>query len=720
MHRMRFFPAPFLLVAFTCLPASAQSERPYPFRAAHYDVEALIQPSEQTIKVEARVEFVAAEVSRNVLVQLHPDLQVQSIKTANGQPLNFERDDHSPLILNIALPEVESPGKSVTLTFEYSGPVSNEDDSPAKGIRLASVDKTSAYLLQPARWFPLTDYPANRYTGTFKIVVPDTFAVVGTGRADPPAMLPGIGRSQPGQAAYVFHCDKAGPVGTFVAGQLQLSPQQSEGLSIPVYTPPAQAVTAPAYASALTRILSFYEETFGPLVDPPNRPEITIAQMPDGSLSGFSAPGLILISARQWSAKPDGLLLAEMAAGQWWNNRVMPASLADEWLSDGMDSYASAMYAEESEGIAGLHKALENFAVGSLMFDDTIPISESEHVDQFTERYRSIVVDKGAMVFHMLRSEMGDDAFDSLLLDFYKQHIGKNVTLAQFETLAAAKVPPPVKGDPPLNLVSFFSQWLNSTGIPEFSMDYIVYRIPKGFKVVGRIKQGLDLFRMPVEVRVDTEGNPETKKILVTGTSTEFTIYTFGRPKPNGVTIDPNNNLLKSSPKLHVRALVARGESLAQLGKYYDAIQEYQRALDLQSNSSLALFRTGEALFYEKNYNAAANSFRAALGGDLDPKWIEVWSHIYIGQIYDLNGQRARAVNEYQLAQHLNDNTAGAQAVAEMYIQKPFTGYGAAAPAASSSTSASPSSSASGDQSSSSGAAASSDRPVLKKRPDSN
>jgi len=720
LHRMRLFPVLFLLLACACLPASAQSERPYPFRATHYDVEALIQPTEQTIKVEARVEFTAAEVSRNVLVQLHPDLQVQSIKTPNGQPLNFERDDHSPLLLNIALPEVESPGKTVTLTFEYSGPVSNEDDSPAKGIRLASVDKTSAYLLQPARWFPLTDYPANRYTGTFKIVVPDTFAVVGTGRGEPPAMMPGIGRGQPGQAAYVFHCDKAGPVGTFVAGELQLSPQQSEGLSIPVYTPPAQAATAPAYASSLTRILSFYEETFGPLVDPPNRPDITIAQMPDGSLSGFSAPGLILISARQWSAKPDELLLAEMAAGQWWNNRVMPASLADEWLSDGMASYASAMYAEESEGVAGLHKALENFAVGSLMFDDTIPISESEHVDQFTERYRSIVVDKGAMVFHMLRSEIGDDAFDSLLLDFYKQHVGKNVTLAQFESLAATKVPPPAKGDPPLNLVSFFSQWLNSTGIPEFSMDYIVYRIPKGFKVVGRIKQGLDLFRMPVEVRVDTEGNPETKKILVTGTSTEFTIYTFGRPKPNGVTIDPNNNLLKSSPKLHVRALVARGESLAQLGKYYDAIQEYQRALDLQSNSSLALFRTGEALFYEKNYNAAANSFRAALGGDLDPKWLEVWSHIYIGQIYDLNGQRARAVNEYQLAQHLNDNTAGAQAVAEMYIQKPFTGYGATPSAASASSSAAPASSTSGNQPSNSGAASSSDRPVLKKRPDSN
>lgn len=719
MLKMRFSAVP-LLLALACLPASAQSAHGYPFRASNYEVEALVHPNDQTITVEARVVFIANEVSRNVLVELHPDLHIQAIKQTNGQALNFERDEHTPLLVNIGLPEVESPGKSVTLIFQYGGPVSNEDDSPSKGIRLASVDKTSAYLLQPARWFPLTEYPSNRYTGTFKIVVPDTFFVVGTGQAEPPTTLPAIGRGEAAQASYVFHCDKAGPVGTFVAGQLQLSPQQSEGLSIPVYTPPAQASTAAAYASAMTKILSFYEESFGPLIEPPNQPSVTIAQMPDGSLPGFSAPGLVLISARNWSAKPNEELLAQMTAGLWWNNRVMPASLADEWLSDGLAGYASAMFAEQDEGISGLHKALENFAVGSLMFDDTIPISQSEHVDQFTERYQSIVVDKGAMVFHMLRSEIGDDAFTSLMQDFYKQHVGKSVTLAEFQKLASSRVPPPAKGDPPVNMNAFFSQWLNSTGVPEFKMDYIVYRTPKGFKVVGKITQDLDLFRMPVEMRVETEGNPELKKILVTGTSTQFEIDTFGRPKPNGVAIDPNNNLLKSSPKLRIRALVARGEGLAQQGKYYDAIQEYQRALDLQSNSSLALFRTGEAMFYEKNYNAAANSFRAALGGDLDPKWLEVWSHIYIGEIYDLSGQRARAVNEYQLAQHLNDNTAGAQDTAAAYLQKPYSGDNPPPPSSASATTQNPSGSSAANPNQSSSDASSDNKPVLKKRPESN
>ena len=87
---------------------------------------------------------------------------------------------------------------------------------------------------------------------------------------------------------------------------------------------------------------------------------------------------------------------------------------------------------------------------------------------------------------------------------------------------------------------------------------------------------------------------------------------------------------------------------MAELGKYYEAIQEYQNALDLSPAIRSRISAWARRMFYQKNYQAAANAFRAALGGDLDPKWMEVWSHIYIGKIYDLLGQRERAINEYQ------------------------------------------------------------------------
>ena len=706
MLRVNRLFATLLLTLIAASSALAQGAHRFPFRATNYDVEVILHPDNQTISAQAKVEFVASEVAKTLLVELHPDLHVNSVKSGN-QTLTFERDNNSPLFVSVGLSGASTPGTKVTLTFDYSGPISSEEDSPTRGVRFASVDKTSAYLLLPARWFPLTNYPSNRYTGTFKIIVPDSFAVAGTGKADVPTMTPAVG-GMPGQAAYVFHCTRPAANGSFVAGSLQLSPVQAEGYDISVYTAKAQAATAAPYANSLARILSYFSETFGQLE---NATTMTIAQLPNGSLNGFSAPGLLLISERQWTTKPNDPLLSQLAAGQWWGDHVLPATFADAWLTEGMSRYAEAMYAEQSDGSAGLHKALEDNAVGALMYEAGTPIAQAQRLGPYSASYESIVADKGAMVFHMLRTEIGDEAFTSLLRDFYKQHDGKLATIDEFEKLTAEKVPPSSPDQAGFNLLSFYAQWLNSTGVPEFTIDYIVYRTPKGFKVVGKVHQDLDTFRMPVEVKVETEGNPETKKILVTGTTSSFLIDTFGRPKPNGIAVDPNNNLLKSSPRLRVRASVARGEAFAQVGKYYEAIQEYQKALDVQPTYALPHFRMGEAMFYQKNYQAAANAFRAALGGDGDPRWTEVWGHIYIGKIYDLLGQRERAVNEYSLAQHTNDDTAGAQQEAGRYLQKPFNGD--ITPLAASNQVPAPTKSATATTDT-----GSDNRPVLKKRAD--
>ncbi len=104
---------------------------------------------------------------------------------------------------------------------------------------------------------------------------------------------------------------------------------------------------------------------------------------------------------------------------------MLPASFADAWLTDGMSRYAEAMYAEQSDGLAGLHKALEDYAVGALMYEAGTPIAQAQRLGPYSDSYESIVADKGAMVFHMLRTEIGDEAFTSLLQDFYKQHDGK-------------------------------------------------------------------------------------------------------------------------------------------------------------------------------------------------------------------------------------------------------------------------------------------------------
>jgi tetratricopeptide (TPR) repeat protein len=123
---------------------------------------------------------------------------------------------------------------------------------------------------------------------------------------------------------------------------------------------------------------------------------------------------------------------------------------------------------------------------------------------------------------------------------------------------------------------------------------------------------------------------------------------------------------------LQVRVCILKGQQLVAQGDRVGALAEYQKALEANSQSSLASFRIGELLFAQHNYQASVNAYRDALRGDDEPRWTEVWSHIATGKIFDITGQRDRAVNEYRLAVQTNDNTQGALNEARMYLQKPF------------------------------------------------
>jgi aminopeptidase N len=669
-----------LIAILSCLPgaALAQDVAKVPFLAEHYDISASLDPAGQSLSAVAKVDFRATEVSSIVRVELHPNLNVSEIKSSAGKALNFERDNLNPLLLNVNLPSAVSANSTVTLTFTYTGPLANEENSPVPNVRLASIYKDGAYLLLPSRWFPLTAYPTNRYTGTFRLTVPDTFSVAGTGKALSPSPVAARSAAEGGRLLYVFECPQAEPNGSFVAGPLKLTPKQSEGLSVSVFAPPSAPTNAGDFANSVARSVNAFSDLFGPLPDP----SFTVIQIPDGGLREFAGPGLIVLSQRAWDPKINDRVIARLVASQWWGSQVLPATRGEVWISDGLSRYSEALYAEQNSGKEAGLRAVDDFAVGALMNEEAAPISQAARLVPFTSDYRSVVMNKGAMLFHMLRAEMGDVAFKSLLRNFYATYSGKNATNAQFEQMALQQTQAAVKpGQLAPDVAGFLAQWLNSTGVPDFKLEFVVYRTPKGFRVVGKIMQPLDTFSMPVQLRIDTEGNPELKTVEVTGTESTFTVETFGRPKPGGIKIDPNNVILKGNTGLRARAAIARGEELAETGRYYDAIQQYQKALNIQPGRPLANFRMGEAFFYQKNYQAAANAFRESLQSvpEASEKWTEVWSHIYLGMVFDLLGQRARAVNEYSKAKQLNDNTGSAQETADRYLKKPYSEGGAQA-----------------------------------------
>ena len=328
-----------------------------------------------------------------------------------------------------------------------------------------------------------------------------------------------------------------------------------------------------------------------------------------------------------------------------------------------MSRYAELMYLEDQNGKQAFQTAITDTQAEALSYDQD-PLTTVSRVDPFSPQFQNETLGKGAMIFHMLRWELGDAAFGNFLRSLLEQYTDKSIRTANVQTVAETKSD--------LQLTPFFSQWLDGTGAPDFGDTFSVFRLGngKGFRTIGSVTQDLDLFKMPVELRVETEGKTEQRRVDLSGTQSGYSIETFGRPRR--ITIDPDNWLLKSSPDLAVRVAVLRGQQDVAQGDLIGAIAEYQKALDTNRGSSLANYRLAEIFMMQKNYQSAANSFRDALRGDNDPKWTEVWSHDNLGKIFDITGQRDRAVNEYRLCVQTNDNTQGAINECRSLMQKPY------------------------------------------------
>ena len=655
----RTFAATLLFVsAVAGLPARA-AEKTH-FRADDYQIDAILSPHDHKLTARVKVKITATEEMNIATFQLHNDLRLTKVVDEAGKALTADRNPQDSSV-RITLNSTLAKDQQTTLTFEYSGVLDSADDSPVPGLKLTEINDDTCYLLYAGDWFPVNNYGVNRFTSTISVTVPAHMIVIGSGtvsegkepviKGAPPASGP--------TKTFVLKSDRASFPGTIIAGSFGDYYSTDAGVDLHVYFKPLHKDLASAYAETAVKEFTYYITAYG--VPPSN--VLRVVEIPDDTVPSAWAPQVVALSSRGITPKTNYRLLANNIAHQWWGATVSPASRNDWWIEDGFSRYSEARYIETAAGQGALQEAVKDMSVGALAYD-TVPLSSAGKLDLFSPEFQSLVTDKGAMIMHMLRWVVGDQKFDQAMRDFYAQYAGKSATVDNFREI--------VEKDYGQKLTWFFSQWLDSTGAPEFKTKYTIYRLGnnKGFRVVGQIAQDLDLFRMPVELKIDTDGKTETKRVDVTGTDSPFSVDTFGRPRR--ISIDPQNWLLKNSPDIRLRAGIQRGQALVQQGDLAGALSEFNKALEINKNSSLAHYRIAEIFFLQHNYQASANAYRDSLNGDGDPRWTEVWSHIQLGKIFDTTGQRERATNEYRQALQTNDNTAGAMDEARRYLQKPY------------------------------------------------
>lgn len=636
-------------IAFVAAAATSALAAP-PARAqldvTGYVIHVDLDPSTGKLSATAAVAFTALQDLNTVSFGLNNGLQVTKLTDSTNVNLPFERNATDSTV-RITPAVAVAKGSSATWNFTYAGAPTAET-SPVEGIDFAQIADPVSILLYPGRWFPMNGIFTDRFTAEIHVSVPAEERVVGSGYTGQ-HKLPG------GRTEYVFNWAKSGFPGTIVAGKFLPPISAPDAPNIHVFVTEANKAKAQDMANTVAKEFEFLTNQFGAA----ESSTIDVVELPAASVSAAWAPEIVAVRPERASAR----LLANTVAHQWWGSEVSPATLNDAWITNGMSRYAELMYLEEANGKQALQTAITDTEAGALAYD-TEPLTTLGRLDPFSPQFQSETLEKGAMVFHMLRWEMGDDTFTKFLRALLSQYTDKGIHTSDVQTVAQAQSN--------LQLTPFFSQWLDGTGAPEFGDKYSVFRLSsnKGFRTTGDITQDLDLFKMPVQLRVETEGRTEDRRVDLSGTESPYTIETFGRPRR--IILDPDNWLLKSTPDLAVRVAVLRGQQDVQQGDLLGAVTEYQKALDSNRGSSLANYRLAEVFMLQKNYQSAANSFRDALRGDGDPKWTEVWSHINLGKIFDITGQRERAVNEYRQAIQTNDNTQGAINEARSLLQKPF------------------------------------------------
>lgn len=656
-------------LAVLTLALAGNAQQPAPQQAAsrfditHYRIEAQIIPEQHTLRAGADITFTPLDATRSVVFELNGSLKVETIEK-DGKPLSgFVQDAVGVGALGpsvrIDLGQVVPANQPVTLRIRWSGALVSPEGGPLATKRLAYVGTEGSYLMYASRWFPFHDYAADRATSDITLVVPQGVQVAGT--SDDPV----VAQADPKLGAVRYRFVHRNPVliGNFAAGQYINKNLRYHNYELQLYAMPGSEKRIEQYAELTGRVLEYYTKQYGkPLFG--NR--LVVVQIDDESLDTYSGPGMVFLSSKMFDTTrpvPEEKLQREIAY-QWWGQTVGLKSFDDAWLSQGLAEWSAFAFRESTLTAGGLDAAQREQQERALTFEQTASIARAPSaLDDQSAAYQSIVFYKGSMIFRMLRETIGRENFDRLLRTFLDTYRGKNASIDEFEKLATQ-----ISQD---NLRYFFAQWIEGTGVPEFTVDYQIIRTRAGkFRTRGTVKQNLETLRMPVGLLLRAEGDNQQTTVRIEGRSEDFDFESNGQPIE--VVVDPNNKILRMSDDLRVSIIARRGIEQMKEGIYAEAQQQFEAALKLDRSNSWVYYNLGLLFLEQRNWQQALDNLEASLIGNLKPAWIEAWAHIKRGNAYDAKGERQRAVYEYNKAVASGIDYDNAQAVAKKYLATPY------------------------------------------------
>ena len=426
-----------------------------------HDMEVELDPDGHRLHGIDRVRCKALTSSLSSLTfVLNQALQVSKVRVASVDEKNLTSvtvsntsADHESGTQRVKVSFDTSPAldQMFTLEWQYEGIINDPPREP-RHLRFVTPSETAGhigtegvYLSGETHWYP--DMPGALPTFRVRVVTPKTWLAVTHGQQQSQAIH---------EEKMVAEWKIGSPTEalTLVANHFVKMRQDWRGIEISTYLFPEDAQLAQEYLDASIRYLEIYTTLLGPYPFP------KFAVVENFFASGLGMPSFTLLGSgiiKRHYIQPYAL--GHEIVHSWIGNWVFNRPDAGNWV-EGLTTYLANYYYEELTGTA--EQAREQRRLMTLGYALYVRPEEDYPISRFThktdQKDNAIGYQKTAMVFHMLRHEIGEEAFWKGIRQLVSEHGSSYADWHDVEQ-AFSRVSH-------AHLRWFFAQWIEQVGAP--------------------------------------------------------------------------------------------------------------------------------------------------------------------------------------------------------------------------------------------------------------
>ncbi len=424
-----------------CLPVSARAQ------AIHHALTVVVQPESGRLTVE---DVITPGGERPPHGVHHFLLNAGLRLTASTPGAAVWRDGArvpalAPLIETAGAPvtaytvTLAATDRAITLTYE--GELARPHDTPAGGSSGPAISTEGIALSGEDVWYPVFD----RGLVTFSIEAraPASWEVISQGRRtahrrEAAQNLVGWESPEPQDEIYL------------VGGPLTEYARDAGGVTAMAFLRTPDQALADSYLDATGRYLDLYSRLIGPY------PYKKFAMVENVQETGYGMPSFTLLGS---SVIRLPFILASSYPHEilhnWWGNGVFVDADAGNW-SEGLTAYLADHLIQEQRGAGAEYRraALQKYA-------DYVAEAKDFPLTQFRARHspatEAVGYGKALMVFHMVRRELGDDAFLRALRGVFERFRFRRATFADLDRAFASAAG---------RTGSLLAPWIEKAGAP--------------------------------------------------------------------------------------------------------------------------------------------------------------------------------------------------------------------------------------------------------------